>query len=291
MDRSTPRSDDDVMRRLLRTVLATAAAIVPLDASTSAAQAASSVGRVSEHVLYDSIFGRARHVWVYTPPGYDARRPTPYPVIVAFDGREYLDTMPLPQVLDSLLASGRAPAFVALLVDDSSSSVRLAELANQERFTGVVSDQLLSWLRRGFNVTRDPHRTILTGSSAGGLAAAFIAFQRPELFGNVLAQSGAFWRGAAGRNGPPYEWLASQYAGAPKKDITFVLDVGAEEDHRTLGGGGPNFLDASRRFRDVLRRKGYPVTYTELPGGVHAPITWRPRLGPGIAALTAAWPR
>jgi pimeloyl-ACP methyl ester carboxylesterase len=42
----------------------------------------------------------------------------------------------------------------------------------------------------------DPRRVIVTGSSAGGLAAAYVALMRPDLFGNVLSRSGAFWRGA-----------------------------------------------------------------------------------------------
>jgi enterochelin esterase family protein len=208
-------------------------------------------------------------------PGHDPRRSTPYPLIVAFDGADYRDTMPLPQILDTLLATGRAPAFVALLVDDSSSATRIAELGNSARMVQLLAAQLVPWVRRGWHVTADPHRVIVTGSSAGGLAAAFVAFARPDLFGNVWSQSGAFWRGAEGSNRAPWEWLTQQVAASPRKDVRFVLDVGALEDHATLGGRGPNFRDANRRLRNALSAKGYDVTYTEVPGGNHAPQWWR----------------
>lgn len=45
---------------------------------------------------------------------------------------------------------------------------------------------------------------------------------------------------------------------------------------------------AVRRFRDVLRSKGYSVTYTEVPGGVHAPDTWVKRLPVGLEALAGS---
>ena len=140
-------------------------------------------------------------------------------------------------------------------------------------------------------MTADPAQVIVTGSSAGGLAASFVAFERPDLFGNVWSQSGAFWRGAEASNQAPWEWLAEQVSASPRREVRFVLDVGALEDHATLGGQGPNFLDASRRFHDALVRKGYEVTYTEVPGGNHAPMWWRSRLPDGIVALSAGWPR
>lgn len=76
-----------------------------------------------------------------------------------------------------------------------------------------------------------------------------------------------------------------------RKDVTFFLDDDALEDHATLGGSGPNLRDASRQFRDVLAAKGYPVTYTEVPGGQHAPPYWMTRLLVGIVTLTAGWHR
>jgi len=140
-------------------------------------------------------------------------------------------------------------------------------------------------------VTSDPRRVIVTGSSAGGLGAAYVAFARPDLFGNVWSQSGAFWRGAEGSNDPPWEWLTQQVRATARKDIRFILDVGALEDHATLGGSGPNFRDANRRFRDALKDKGYELTYCEVPGGNHGEQWWKQRLAYGIVALSATWQR
>ncbi|HET9013601.1 MAG TPA: alpha/beta hydrolase-fold protein, partial [Gemmatimonadaceae bacterium] len=247
-------------------------------ASRTRPPAGVAAGRVEEFAQFDSTYRRTRHIWIYTPPGYDAKAPVPYPLLLAFDGREYLDTIPLPLILDTLLAGRHAPPMVAVLVDDSSFAVRLGDLANQPRMVSYLASQLLPWVRSRYHVTRDPQRTIVTGSSAGGLASAYAAFARPHLFGNVLSQSGAFWRGAAGSNGAPFEWLTGQLSAAPKKDIVFLLDVGALENHPTLGGSGPNFLDATRRFCDALLAMGYMTIYSEVPGGVHAPRTWRERL-------------
>ncbi|MEO5800407.1 MAG: alpha/beta hydrolase-fold protein [Gemmatimonadales bacterium] len=268
-------------------LVASLTTVLPLTAQRGGA----ATGRVEIHTLEDSTYHRPRRVWVYTPPGYDARRPRPYPVIVAFDGSSYRDTMPLPRVLDSLLALKRAPAFVALLIDDSTGTNRIADLGNAPRMATLLGSQLMPWLQRRWHVTRDPARVIVTGSSAGGLGAAFVAFSRPDLFGNVWSQSGAFWRGADGSNGAPYEWLTRKARTTARMPIRFVLDVGALETHPTLGGSGPVFIEAHRRFRDVLVTKGYSVNYTEVPDGNHGEQWWRPRLAVGIVELSAGWVR
>lgn len=245
--------------------------------------------RLDTITVFDSGYRRSRRVWVYTPAGYDPRASTAFPLIVAFDGAEYQDTMPLPLILDTLRATGKAPAFVAVLIDDAEGAVRIADLGNASKMIAFLARQLMPYVRARWHVTVDPQRVIVTGSSAGGLAAAFVAIQRPDLFGNVLSQSGAFWRGAEASNGPPYEWLTAQVMNSPKHDIRFFIDVGELEDHATLGGSGPNFRDANRRFRDALTAKGYSVEYAEITGGQHAPAYWRTRLPVGIVTLTKAW--
>ncbi|MBI3790757.1 MAG: esterase family protein [Gemmatimonadetes bacterium] len=248
-------------------------------------------GAVTEHVIHDATFGKARKVWVYTPPGYDAKRATAYPLVIAFDGETYRDTMPLPHVLDSLAALGRTPPFVAVLLDNGSGAARIAELGNVARMPVFIGSQLLPWVRRGWHVTRDPARVIATGSSAGGLAALQLALARPDLVGLVFAQSPALWRGAEGSNGAPYEYLTTRVSASPRSPLRLVIDVGEKEDRATLGGAGPNFRDAVRRFRDALVLKGYDVMYVEVPGGDHAERFWRDRLSAGIVALSARWSR
>lgn len=244
--------------------------------------------RLTAHTVYDSSYKKQRRLWVYTPADYDAKGPA-YPLIVAFDGAEYRDTMPLPWILDTLRAAGKAPAFVAVLVDNSEGAERIADLGNAERMSRFLSAQLVPWVRQRWHVTTDPKRTIVTGSSAGGLGSAFVALEHPELFGNVLSQSGAFWRGAEASNDAPYEWLTARVKSRPKSDVTFFLDVGELEDHATLGGSGPNFRDANRRFVAALRAKGFQVAYTEVPGGMHGEPYWMQRLPVGIVSLTAGW--
>jgi enterochelin esterase family protein len=259
---------------------------IPLRVDPRAPQAARRLQLVT---LFDSSYRRARRLWIYTPRGYDPKAAQPYPLVVAFDGEEYRDTMPLPLVLDTLAASRAAPSFVAVLIDNSEGPQRIADLGNAAKMVRFLAEQLMPYVRSRWHVTTDPHRTIITGSSAGGLASAFAALERPDLFGNVLSQSGAFWRGAEASNDAPYEWLTAHVGALPRRDVVFFLDVGELEDHATLGGSGPNFRDANRRFRDALKAKGYHVTYAEIPGGQHAPQYWMTRLPVGIVALSAGW--
>ena len=249
-------------------------------------RAPASAKRLQHETLYDSAYRRERDIWIYTPPNYDAKAATPYSLIVAFDGSDYRYTMPLPFILDTLLATKKAPAYVAVLVDDGGGPQRIADLGNAHRMVDFLGRQLIPYVRAHWRVGTDPHRVVITGSSAGGLGSAYVALERPDLFGNVLSQSGAFWRGAEASNDAPYEWLTGHVATMPKRDVRFYMDVGELEDHATLGGSGPNFLAANRRFRDALEAKGYDVTFAELPQGQHAPQYWMTSLPRAIVLLS-----
>jgi enterochelin esterase family protein len=231
-----------------------------------------------------------RHAWVYTPAGYPASCHSACNLIIVFDGSMYLGAMPLPEILDSLIAAKRTPATVAVLFDNGEPPGRINDLANSQRFAAYIAEELLPWTRDHYAVTRDAAHTILAGSSAGGLGAAYIAFKYPSLFGNVLSQSGAFWRGNEASNAAPYEWLTQQFAASPKLNVHFFLDVGSRETVGALGGAAPSLIEANRHLRAALDQKGYSVTYFEVPNGQHSPDSWRARLPIGIATLAPAAP-
>ena len=241
-------------------------------------------GEVQQQVLTSKGPVTQRRFWVYTPPGYDARGPDNN-LLLVFDGREYREDFPLPRILDALIAEKKLPPTVAVMMDNGTGAERLADLANHEAFAELVASEIIPWVRGKWKVSADPHRATIAGSSAGGLAAAFVALRHPEIFANVLSQSGAFWRGAEGSNEAPFEWVTEQHAANPKRDVRFFLDVGSTESAGAIGGTAPSILEANRRFRDVLTAKGYDVHYYEVPGGRHAVESWRDRLPVGLTWL------
>jgi enterochelin esterase family protein len=244
------------------------------------------VGRVEERRFESKVYQRARRVWVYTPPGYMAKGKQSAGLLICFWGLDYLNEIPVPTILDNLLRKGKIPPLVAIFVDNSGD--RFQNFVSTQRFTEFLSRELVPWACGNWNIPADPRRTIVTGYSAAGLEAAYVAFEHPDLFGNVLAQSGAFWRGFEGEGASEYEWLASHFAAAPKHNTKFYLEVGAREN-RKAAGVGPIFKDANRRLSDVLQKKGYAVSYTEVPGGEHEFIHWRSKFADGLLFLTAGW--
>jgi enterochelin esterase-like enzyme len=241
------------------------------------------VGRITELTIPSRSYPAGRHAWVYTPAGYPAACTAACDLIVTFDGALY--RAPMAEVLDSLITAKRIRPVVALLIDNYEGAPRIADLGNSQRFASFVAEEAVPWVREHYHVTRAPERTVAVGASAGGLGAAYVAISHPAVFGNVLSQSGGFWRGNEASNAPPYEYLTTRLAASPKLEIRFFVDVGSRETAGALGGRAPSLLDANRHLRDVLVRKGYRVDYYEVPGGRHTIETWRPRLPVGIVTL------
>jgi len=202
-------------------------------------------------------FADGRRLWTYMPPG---SANTPLPVLVVFDGRTYKDRLKLPEMLDYLLENGQIPPVAALMVDNSDRS----ELQCQPEFADYVANEVVPWLRTTYPVTTDPRQTVVVGSSLGGLAAVFLAFKHPDVFGTVLTQGGWFrWHP---EGDPEHHWLARQLAAAPKLPIRFWLQVGNLEVAQ-MADGGPTQLAANQHLRDVLQAKGYAVSYYDYSGG------------------------
>src|SRR2546426_532431 len=126
-------------------VLALAAALA--GAPIAHASPALRTGSVQEYQIKSRHQGSARHLWVYTPPGYTTARDTSLGMILAFDGSEYLTSIPLPHLLDSLLAAGAVPPLVAVLIDDGSGASQLDDLANRAWFVDFIGDEVMPWIR------------------------------------------------------------------------------------------------------------------------------------------------
>lgn len=114
----------------------------------------------------------------------------------------------------------------------------------------------------------------------GGLAAACAAYEHPEIFGKVFAQSGSFYRPQG--DGEP-EWLARQFVQSKLLPLDFYLEVGLLETS-SVPSRDPSMLTSSRHLRDVLLAKGYRVDYHEHFSG-HEHLAWRATFGEGLIEL------
>lgn len=235
-------------------------------------------GTVEDHEFRSDLLDNERTVTVYRPPGYDPDRVEPYPLLVLFDRRAYLHLVPTPVILDNLIDAGKIPPLVAVLVGNVERS---QELPCYAPFADFLAHELVPWIRKSHRVTSNPFHTVVAGSSYGGLAATFAAVQHPDVFGNVLSQSGSYWWKPA--DDPEHEWLTRQMVDQPTSETRFYLDIGLLESGPTRDGG-PSMLVTNRHVRDVLRAKDYDVTYRELNSG-HDYVTWRGTLADGLIAL------
>jgi enterochelin esterase family protein len=240
-------------------------------------------GVVERHRLRSDILDNERRVWVYTPPDYTTEG-EPYGLLVIFDGWAYVEMVPTPTILDNMLSEGLIPPLVAVLPDSLDVATRLRELLLCSPFNDFLVQELVPWARERYHVTCDPTQTIMAGSSAGGLAAGFAALEHPEVFGNVLSQSGAFRWKPEGES--EHEWLAHQFAIRERLALRFYLEAGTLEVNSLLAlDSGPNLIVANRHMRNVLQARGYDVHYSEFAGG-HDYLCWRGSLADGLQVLT-----
>ena len=155
------------------------------------------------------------------------------------------------------------------------------ELPCYEPFADFLAHELVPWIRETQRVTSAASRTIVAGSSYGGLASTFAAVQHSDVFGNVLSQSGSYWWTQP--DDPEHEWLTRHIVDQETSGIRFYMDIGLLESGPTRNDG-PSMLLTNRHLRDVLRAKRYSVTYREINSD-HDYVSWRGTLADGLIAL------
>ncbi|MDQ6661425.1 MAG: alpha/beta hydrolase-fold protein, partial [Chloroflexota bacterium] len=234
-------------------------------------------GEVKEHYIHSALLNQDRRFWIYTPPGY-CRDNEAYGVLFLLDGGAYVQTMATPLLLDNLLADGKIRPLVTVFVDNPGET-RFPDLLCYKPFIDFLTLELMPWVHEYYHISPDPAQSLIGGASAGGLTAAYAAFCAPNIFGNVLSQSGAFWWDWDDEKKTHRNLLMRDFVQSPRKPIRFYLEVGYLERYPSI-----NLLQINRHMRDVLEAKGYEVHYAEV-GGAHEYISWRVTLANGLIAL------
>lgn len=226
--------------------------------------------------LTSEVLGNERRIWI-SPPPVESADEAPLPFVIVFDGTPDHSA---PAVRDALVRAGRIRPCTVVLVDQIG--LRDEELTCNPAFSRMLVEELLPWLRQRHPLPPDPRDAALSGSSFGGLCAAWTALHHPDVFGNAIIQSPSCWYhpdlpgpaepGLLLRRTPPTPTLIADFAATGPAPVRIFHEAGDLED-------GPPPAQIKRSFghrwlHDVLVSKGYDTVYREFAGG-HDAAWWR----------------
>ncbi len=230
-------------------------------------------GRVTCHELATEPFisGEERTVHLYQPPVTEA-----VPLVVVWDGQDYLFRLHLNNIVDNLIHLGRIQPIALAFVDHAEQELRTVEYACSEAALVFLMSEVIPLANKELNlidINANPGAFGVLGASMGGLMALYTGARIPGVFGKVLSQSGAFsW----GNFDMVVFDLLQQGEVRP---IKFWLDVGVYD----LAG----ILVSNQRMQRMLNQRGYPLTYREYHAGHNFPA-WRDDIWRGLEAIFGA---
>lgn len=234
-------------------------------------------GTVESHDIYLKGLDNKRRIYVYRPYNYSPNNI--YKLLVLTDGDTYIDILSAHTVIDNLIAEGVIPPIIVVLI--SGGDNRNQELMCNESFANCLAAQIMPWINTNFHVSDKATDIIIGGFSLGGLFAAFMALHYPNMFGNVLSQSGSFFWSPNVQE--EVNWIITKYKEAERLPSKFFINVGVLEDMEFPPF--PSMIDVNKKMREVLvEKKECIVSYEEFKSG-HDYLSWGETLANGLTAL------
>jgi enterochelin esterase-like enzyme len=225
-------------------------------------------GKITRHVLPANNFigGKERTLHLYEPVGAVG----PLPLLVVYDGNDYLRRGRLVQIVDNLIGMGRIRPIAMALVENHPP-VRMLEYGCSEIMVGFIAMAVLPLAQSQLDLVdlgEQPGAYGIMGASMGGLMALFTGLRLPHVFGHVLSQSGAF-------SIEEYDMIVYDLVRyAPIPQLALWMDVGQFEW----------LLETNRRMHSLLNERQTLHGYSEYMGG-HNYTSWRNDLWRGLEYL------
>ena len=226
-------------------------------------------GTLTRHMLDGGqlVVGGHRAVHLYQPPAGE-----PTPLLVVFDGQDYLRRARLPYIVDNLIAQGRIRPISLALVEHGGQARFVEYMCNESTIAFLLRHVVplaLAHLNL-LDIADHPGAYGVMGTSMSGLMALYTGVRVPEVFGRVLCQSGSFAFEVLHHESVIFD-LVERHDARP---VNIWMDVGRFEF----------LVPSNQRMYNLLREKGYQVAYNEFPGE-HNYTSWRDDLWRGLEAL------
>ncbi len=217
---------------------------------------------------YEFTAGGPRVVHLYQPP-----TGRPVPLLLVWDGSDYLKRGHLVNIVDNLIQQGRIQPIALVMPDNGAKwKARGVEYHTSEATVAFAEGELLPFARQRLNLLderKQPGVHGVLGGSMGGLMALTTGWMLPHVFGHVISQSGMFISWTS--HGRPM--LFDLIEGSPAAPLRIWQDCGVYD----------RLLDGNQQLCNLLTAKGYDLTYHEYHAG-HNYTAWANSV---VAALEA----
>ncbi len=214
---------------------------------------------------------------VYTPPGYDARAATKYPVLYLLHGwsntvETWTKTLRADAILDNLLAQRRMKPMIVVMPlgygdmqfigGDIGTIWKQPELVehNTSLFSEALLTEVVPQVEAGYNISRKREDRAIAGLSMGGLESLQVGLNHTNLFASIGGFSSAVHLLDPAKQLPALT--------AKSADLRLLWVACGTED---------GLIKANRSLVATLKADGLPVTAVETPGA-HVSYVWRDNL-------------
>jgi enterochelin esterase-like enzyme len=255
-------------------------------------------GAIARHAFHSTVANDDREFFVYTPPGYEAKRSRPYPVLYLLhglgdDAGRWMNGGAANVILDNLIARGKAvPMLVVTTLGYGVSNGPAGAMA-AESITGYTKSlltEVMPVVEKSYNSSRNREERAIAGLSMGGAETLYTALNNLDKFAWIGSFSGAFvmWPGATPSPAPAADPAGGRGRGAVRTidvsvfDKNFpALDAKANSQIRLLWitcGTADSLIGVNRQFKDWLKAKNVQFTEEEASDVGHVWPYWRSNL-------------
>lgn len=240
-------------------------------------------GRVDMHVYTSHVAknlpqGQETY-YVYTPPGYDAKKKGGYPVLYLLhgwsdDASGWTAVGQANRMMDTMIAQGKAVPMIVVMplgygdytfvtggfqMWQDPSKVT----ANTSLFEQMLETEMMPAVEAEYNVAKGRDKHAITGLSMGGLESLSVGLHHSEQFAWVGGFSSAVFSERFG------DWFSEANFADAKKNKLKLLWVAC--------GVSDRLIEPNRAAVALFQEKGLPVTPVETPGA-HTWVVWRGNL-------------
>jgi enterochelin esterase-like enzyme len=234
-------------------------------------------GIIHHHRYASAVVGDKRDYYVYTPPGYDPKSESMYPVLYLLhgfsdDASAWTAVGRAEIILDNLIAQGKAKAMVVVMplgygapeiVERTGPGLRDHGIRdrNYTRFRDALFTEVIPSVEKSYRVRPDRSSRAIAGLSMGGAESLLTGLNALDRF----AWIGAFSSG--GMDGD-FDAVFPALSSEVNKQLKLLWIACGKEDH---------LIDLNRKLNGWLDSKGIKHVQIET-AGAHTWMVWRRNL-------------